>query len=152
VLATGLGNPPAVPVCTAKTGQFGSRPVQKSELLTLGGTNLDPYPSTHGFQRVWTDPSVPISGSAYRNSHLWSHSDRLLLIIKKCHGYDTVHLECTGRLNDQNVLTDVPYQNSDTSNPCGIDKTLGKAEIAREVNNNDSNWKMDCGNRFLTSN
>jgi hypothetical protein len=31
-------------------------------------------------------------------------------------------------------------------------KSLGKAETARQVNNNDSSWKTDCGNRFLTSN
>jgi hypothetical protein len=82
VLATGPGNPPAVRVWTAKTGRFGSRPVQKPDPLTLGGPNPDPYPSTRGFRRVWLDPSVPISGSAFRVSHLWSHSDMLLLIVK----------------------------------------------------------------------
>ena len=82
VLATGLGNPPAVRVWTAKTSRFGSRPVQKPDPLTLGGPNPDPYPSTRGFRRVWLDPSVPISCSAFRVSHLWSHLDTLLLIVK----------------------------------------------------------------------
>ena len=82
VLATGPGNPPAVRVWTAKTGRFGSRPVQETDPLTLGGPNPDPYPSTRGFRRVWLDPSVPISGSAFRVSHLWLHSDMLLLIVK----------------------------------------------------------------------
>ena len=42
----------------------------------------DPHPSTHLFCRVWLDPLVPISSSAFQVSHLWSHSDMLLLIIK----------------------------------------------------------------------
>ena len=82
VLATGPGIPPAVGVWTAKTGRFGSRPVQNPGPLTLGGPNPDPYPSTRGFRRVWLDPSFPISGSTFRVSHLWSHSDMLLLIVK----------------------------------------------------------------------
>jgi len=82
VLATGPGNPPAVRVWTAKTGRFGSRTVQKPDPLTLGGPDPDPYPSTRGFRRVWLDPSVPVSGSAFRVSYLWSHSDMLLLIVK----------------------------------------------------------------------
>jgi len=82
VLATGPGIPPAVQVWTTKTGRFGFRPVQKPDPLTLGGPNPDPYPSTRGFCRVWLDPLVPISGSAFRVSHLWSHSDMLLLIVK----------------------------------------------------------------------
>ena len=82
VLATGPGNPPAVRVWTAKTGRFSSRPGQKPDPLTLGGPNPDPYPSTRVFRRVWLDPSVPISCSAFRVSHIWSHSDMLLLIVK----------------------------------------------------------------------
>ena len=82
VLATGTGNPPAVQVWTTKTGRFGSRPVQNLDPLTLSAPNTDPYPSTHGFFRVCLDPSVPISGSAFWISHLWSHSDMLLLIVK----------------------------------------------------------------------
>ena len=80
VLATGPGNRPAVRVWTAKTGQFGSTPGQKTDPLTLRGpkTDPDPYPSTRGFRRVWLDPSVPILGSACRVSHLRSHSDMLL--------------------------------------------------------------------------
>ena len=81
VLATGPGNPPPVWVWTVKTGRFGSRPSQKPDPQLLGGPNPDPYPSTRGFRRVWLDPSVPISGSACRVSHLWSHSDMLLLIV-----------------------------------------------------------------------
>jgi len=82
VLATGPGNPPAVRVWTAKTGRFGSRTVQKPDPQTLGGPNPDPYPSTRWFRRVWVDPSVPISGSAFRVSYLLSHSDMQLLIVK----------------------------------------------------------------------
>lgn len=37
VLATDPGNSPVVLVCTAKTDRFGSRPVQKTELLCLRG-------------------------------------------------------------------------------------------------------------------
>jgi len=82
VLATGRGNLPAVRVWTTKTGRFSSRTVQKHDPQTLGGPNLDPYPSTHGFRRVWLDLSVPISGSAFRVSHIWSHSDMRMLIVK----------------------------------------------------------------------
>jgi len=44
VLATGQGNPPAVQVWTAKTGLFGSRPIQKPNPLTLGGPKPGPVP------------------------------------------------------------------------------------------------------------
>jgi len=71
VLATRPGNPPAAWVWTAKTGRFGSRPVQKPEPLTLCGLYTDPYSSTLGFHRIWLDLSVPISGSAFLVSHLW---------------------------------------------------------------------------------
>jgi hypothetical protein len=82
VLATGPGNPPAVRVWTAKTGRFGSRTVQKPDPQTLGVPNPDPYLSTRGFRRVLVDLSVPISGSAFRVSHISSHSDMLLIIVK----------------------------------------------------------------------
>jgi len=82
VLATGPGNRPVVRVWTAITGRFDSKPGQKPDPLTLGRPNPDPYPSTRGFRRVWLDPSGPISGSAFRVSHLGSHSDMLLLIVK----------------------------------------------------------------------
>jgi hypothetical protein len=82
VLATGRGKPPAVRVWTAKTVRFGSTPGQKPDSLTLARPNLDRYPSTRGFHRVWLDASVAISGSAFWVSHLWSHSDMLLLIVK----------------------------------------------------------------------
>jgi hypothetical protein len=82
VLVTGPGNPPAVWVWTAKIGWFSFRPVQKSDPVNLGGPNPDPYLSTHGFRQVCLDPSVPISGFAFRVLHLWSHSDMLLLIVK----------------------------------------------------------------------
>ena len=82
VLATGPGNPPTVRVCTTNTGQLCSRPCKKPDPLPHGGPNPDPHPSTCGFRRVWLAPSVPISGSAFRVSHLWSHSDMLLLLVK----------------------------------------------------------------------
>jgi len=68
VLATGLGNLLVVRVCTAKTGQFGFRPIEKVNPLPLGGRNLDPYPSTSGFCGVGLDPSVLISSFAFRVS------------------------------------------------------------------------------------
>jgi len=82
VLAMVPGNRPAVRVWTAKTGGFGSRPVEKPDRMTLGGPNMDLYLSTRGFRRVWLNPSVQISGSAVWVSHLWSHSYMLLLIVK----------------------------------------------------------------------
>jgi len=108
VLAMGPGNPPTVRVWTAKTGLFRSRPVQKCKPLTIGGPNPDPYPSTRGFRWVWLHPSVPISGSAFRVSHLWSHSDMLLLIVKYWHWYVTVHFRCNSRLDVQNKYTHAP--------------------------------------------
>jgi len=108
VLATGPGNPPAVRVWTAKTGRFGSRTVQKPDLQTLGGPNPDPYPSTRGLRRVWLDPSVPISGSAFRVSHLWSHSDMRLLIVKYWPLYVTVRFRRISRLNVPNMNTQAP--------------------------------------------
>jgi len=68
LLAMGLGNLPVVWVWTPKTDQLGSRPVQESDPRHLGRLNLDPYPSTRGFCRVQLDPSVPISGFAFRDS------------------------------------------------------------------------------------
>ena len=82
VLATGPANLPAVRVWTPKTGWVGSKTIQRLDPQTLGGPNPDPYTSTRGFRRVWRDPSVPISGSAFRVSHLWSHLDMRLLIVK----------------------------------------------------------------------
>jgi hypothetical protein len=66
VLATGLGNVPAVWVQTGKTVWFGSRTVQKPHPQHLRGPNPDLYASTRGLCRVWLDPSVPISGSVFQ--------------------------------------------------------------------------------------
>jgi len=103
------GNLPAVRVWTAKTGVFGSRPVEKPELLIYGGPNPNLCWSTHGICRVWLDPAVPISGSAFRVLHLWSHSDILLLIVNYWDWYITVHFGSIGRLNDRNKSTCAPY-------------------------------------------
>ena len=65
MLGTGLGNSPAVRVRTSRTVRFASRTAQKSDPLSLGGPNLPQYPLTRGLCRVWPDPSVPISGSAF---------------------------------------------------------------------------------------
>ena len=102
VLATGPGNLPAVRVWTAKTGRFGSRPVQKPDPLTVGGPNTD------GFRCIWLHLSVPISGSAFWVSHLWSHSDMLLLIVKYWHWYVTVHFRRISHLDVQNNHTHAP--------------------------------------------
>jgi len=64
-LATGLGNPPAVRVQTAKTVRFCSKPLQQPNPLYLGGPTPDPYPSTPRWCQDWLDPSVPISGSGF---------------------------------------------------------------------------------------
>jgi len=109
VLATGPGNPSAVRVWTAKTGRFGPRTGQRPNPQTLGGPNPDPYLSTRGFRRVWLDPSVPISGSAFRVSHLWSHSDMRLLIVKYWPLYVTVRFRRISRL-------DVQYKNTQGPN------------------------------------
>jgi len=108
VLATGPGNPPAVPVWTAKMGRFGSRTVQKPDPQNLGGPNPDPYLSTRGFRRVWLDPLVAISGSAFRVSHLWLHSDMRLLIVKYSPWYVMVRFRRIIRLDVQNKNTQAP--------------------------------------------
>jgi hypothetical protein len=82
VLAMGPGNPLAVRIWTTKTGHFRSRDVEKPNPLTFGRPNPDPYPSSCVFHRVSLDPSVPISGSGFGVSHVWSHSDLLVLIVK----------------------------------------------------------------------
>jgi len=66
VLATGLGNQPAVLVWTGKTVHFGSRTVEKPDPLLLGCPDAALYPSTHGFRWVWLDLSGPISGFAFQ--------------------------------------------------------------------------------------
>ena len=108
MLATGSGSPPVFQVWTAKPGRLGSRPVPKPNLLNLGGPNLDPYPSTCLFRRVWLDPSVPISGFAFRVSHLWLHCYMLLLIVNYWHWYVMVHFRRTSRLDVQNKFTHTP--------------------------------------------
>jgi hypothetical protein len=108
VLATGPGNPPAVRVWTTKTGRFKFKPIQTPDPLTVGGPHPDPYTSTSRFRRVCLDPAVPISGSAFRVSHLWSHSDMLLLIIKYWHWYITVHFRRISCLDVQNKHTSTP--------------------------------------------
>jgi hypothetical protein len=108
VLAMGPGNAPAVRVWTANTGQFGSRTVQKPDPQTLGRSNPDSNPSTRGFGRVGLDPSVPISGSVFQVSHLWSHSDMLLLIVKYWPWYVTGHFRRISRLDVQNKNTHTP--------------------------------------------
>jgi len=70
MLAMGPGNLPAVRVWTAKSGRFGSRPIQRPNPLTLGGPNPNTDPSTRRFHRVWLAPLVPISGCAFQVSHL----------------------------------------------------------------------------------
>jgi len=99
-IATGLGYAPSLQVWTAKMGQFDSGRVQHRYSLTLGRPNLDPYLETVGFPSVWPHQLVAISSSAYHVSHLWSHSDMLLLIIKYWHWYFKVYFGQIGHLND----------------------------------------------------
>jgi len=77
VFVMGPADPPVVQVWTAKTGGLGSGPIQKSNLMTLGGPNLDLYMSTCVFHWVWLDPSVSIFSSAFQVSHSVLHSDML---------------------------------------------------------------------------
>jgi hypothetical protein len=64
VLATGLGNPTAVLVWPANTGQFGSRPFQKPQPVSLSRANPVLDTSTSRFCLVWLDQSVRITASA----------------------------------------------------------------------------------------
>jgi len=73
LIAMGLDNPPAVRVWTGRMVWFGSRTVQKPDLLLLSRPNAAPYPSTRRSRRVWLDPSGPISGFAFWVLYLWSH-------------------------------------------------------------------------------
>jgi len=82
VLARDPDHPPAGRVWTSKWGHFSSRPVQNPDVLTLGRSNPDPDPSTRRFPQVSLDPSGPISSSGFRVSHLWLHSDMLLLFMR----------------------------------------------------------------------
>ena len=108
VLATGLGNPPAVRVWTANTGRIGSRPGPQPDPVILGRSSPDPYPSTNGFCRVRLDTSGLISGSGFWVSHLWSHSDMLLLIVKYWHWNMTVPFRQISHLDLQNTDTHAP--------------------------------------------
>ena len=62
VLSMGPGNLPVFWDWTTNTGRFSSRPIQKHDLLPLGRSIPDPYPSTQGYCADWQDPLVPISG------------------------------------------------------------------------------------------
>jgi len=81
VLAKGPGNPPVVCVWTSNRGSFDSQPGQRPDLLTIGGRNPDPYPSSRDLFQVWLDLWRPISGPALPISHLLLHSDMLLVIV-----------------------------------------------------------------------
>jgi len=67
VIATGPGDSPAVLVWTRQMVQFSFRTVQKPDLQLLGRPNLYLYQLTRGFCRIRLDPSVPISGSYFRD-------------------------------------------------------------------------------------
>jgi len=109
VVAKGPGNLPAFRVWTTKTGWFSSRPGEKPDPLTLGWHNLDPFRSSSGSRRVWLDPSVPISCSAFWVSHLWLYWDTRLVIITYWHSYITVYFQRFGRPNGPNEQTHAPY-------------------------------------------
>jgi len=109
VLSTSPGNLPAVRVWSSRMSRFGSRPVQKPDPMPLGGSTPDPYLSTCTFYRVWIHPSVPISGSAFRVSHVRSPLHMLLEFIQYRYWYFRVCFWPTGCLNDQNEERHVPY-------------------------------------------
>jgi len=110
VLATGRGNLPVAQIWTAKTGPFGSRQVQKPDALTVGRPNPDLDVSTHGFRQDCIDTSIAISGSAICISHLWTHLEMLLLIVKYWHWYITVHFQPISRPDVHNQLTHMSNQ------------------------------------------
>jgi hypothetical protein len=62
VVATGLGNTPAVRMWTTYTVRFGSRTEHNSDPLLLGGPILYLYPSCHGLCWGSLDTLGPISG------------------------------------------------------------------------------------------
>jgi len=68
MLATGPGNLLQLRIWTAKTGWFRSGPVQKPDPVTLGSSNTDLYTSARRLHELCTDPSIHISGSAFRVS------------------------------------------------------------------------------------
>jgi len=105
----GPGNAAAVRVWTVETGRFAFRSVQQHQPWTHGGAKLDRYASTSGFRQVCLDPSVIISGFTFWVSHLWSHSDVLLLIVKYWYCYVTFNFRCVGHLKDQNESIHAPY-------------------------------------------
>jgi len=65
VLATGLGNQPAVRIRTAKMVWFSPIPVQRPDRMLHCWPNRDPYLSTRRFCPVRLDISVPISGAGF---------------------------------------------------------------------------------------
>lgn len=66
VLATFLGNLPAVLVQSTKIVQLGPKLLQQPILLPLSGRILSPCQSTHRFGWVWLDPLHQISESVFR--------------------------------------------------------------------------------------
>jgi len=110
VLATDPGNPPMVWVWTTKTGQFGSRPVQQADPVTLGGPNPDMNPSTRGTHLVWLDWSVTICGSAFWVLHLWLNSDMRPIKVKYWQWYSTAYFQYIGHLSNLYKWSYAHYQ------------------------------------------
>jgi hypothetical protein len=98
MLATSAGTPPVVQVWTRKTVLFSSGTFQKPDPPLRGIPDPDGYQFTHGFCRIWLDPSVPIFGSAFGVFHSWLLSDILLLIEKDRCLYIVVIFELFGSL------------------------------------------------------
>jgi len=142
VFAMGPGNAPAVQVRKAKMDRFGTRTIQKPDLLLRSGPILDPYPSTNVFCWVVVDPSVPIFGSGYRVFYLWSHSDILLLITKYWCWYVIVFFGRIGCLYNQQQELYVP---------CLI---LKKEKVSRSLHDSENEhpqsvknvWSWKSGN------
>jgi len=108
VLPTTLGQTPAVPVWTAKTGPLASWSVQKPGPLTVGRINQEQYLSTHVFRRFWLDPLVPISGFMLWVPHLRSYSHMLLLIVIYWHKYAMLYFQSISCLDVQNKDSHAP--------------------------------------------
>jgi len=109
VWATGPGILPAIRNWTRNMGHSSFWPIQKPDLLTAGGPNLDQWVSIRRFHQDWVHPSVPIPGPTCRISHLLLHSDKLLVIVKCWQWYIMVCCWRIGHLNDEKTKRHAPY-------------------------------------------
>jgi hypothetical protein len=104
LLATGLGNQPAVGDQTANRVQFSFKATQKLHTLHLEGPNTDPYSSTQGFCRICPDQSVPIFASGFHVFFCLDTYTCRLLVAKSGQWDIIVHFGGIGWLYDQKQI------------------------------------------------